>query len=72
MALLIGERDAEIIRHALSKLDINMRQMVDHALANVGTHHFAQLKAETADNVLLFNRGLAVPEQARLSVIFAE
>ena len=49
-----------------------MRQMVDHALANVGTHHFAQLKAETADNVLLFNRGLAVPEQARLSVIFAE
>ena len=72
MALLVSQRNAEIIRHALSKLDINMRQMVDHALANVGTHHFAQLEAEAADNVLLFDRGLAVPEQARLSVIFAE
>ena len=49
-----------------------MRQLIDHALADVGAHHFTQLKAEAADDVLLLNRRLAVPEQARVGVILAE
>jgi hypothetical protein len=55
----------------LSQLNINVRQLIDHALAD-GAHHFAQLEAEAIDNMLLLNRRLAVPEQARLGVIFAE
>ena len=72
IALLVGQRNAQVIRNALGELNINARQMIDHTLADVGTHHFAQLKAEAADNVLLLNRRLAVPEQARMGVILAE
>src|SRR5690606_38094720 len=47
-------------------------QLIDHALADVRPHHFAQFETEPADNMLLLNWGLAVPEQARMSVILPE
>ena len=46
--------------------------MIDHPLADPGADHFAEFEAETIDNMLLFNRRLAQPEQTRLGVIFAE
>ena len=60
------------IGNTLSQLNINMRQLVDNALADVSSHDFAQFKAKGTDNMLLLNRGLAVPEQARMRIIFAK
>ncbi|MOA26328.1 hypothetical protein D3C78_1471120 [compost metagenome] len=41
MTLLVAERNAQIIGNALRQFDVDMRQLIHDALANIGAHHFA-------------------------------
>ncbi len=72
MDLLIGEGDAQVFRHRTGQGDVDMAKVIHHALANIGAGDFTQLEAEGIDNMLLFHRRLALPEQARMGVVFTE
>ena len=72
MRLFFGQRDTQVFANRLSEADVDMRQLVNDPFADIRARDFTQLKAEGIDDMQLFNRRLARPEEPRMGVVFAK
>ena len=68
----VGLADAEHFGDAARQFFVDMREVVDHALADRGHFELGQLETKRRHDMLFFGRALAVEEQARLREVVVE